>query len=195
MFSKPKLSEAFSVPNILTYFRILLVPVFIYFFLNAETTSDYRMAALIVALSTLTDFLDGQIARRCNMITGLGMIIDPIADKLTQAAVILCLSSRYKLMWLLIALLVIKESYLAVMGYIMMKQNKSLNGAKWYGKVSTGVIFAVMLIFLIFPDIPMLWANVFIALCAVWMLISLVLYIREYAIMAKTELPNEPNEK
>ncbi len=78
-FSK---KEIFSIPNLMGYFRILLIPVFCYLYITAETEREYLYAALVVLLSSLTDLFDGKIARRFHMVTELGKALDPIADKL-----------------------------------------------------------------------------------------------------------------
>ena len=93
--------EIFSIPNILCYFRILLIPVFMISYINAKETRDYYFAAFIVLLSGLTDFADGFIARHFNMVTELGKAIDPVADKLSQAAIVISLMIRIEPMrWL-----------------------------------------------------------------------------------------------
>ena len=99
-FSK---KEIFSIPNLMGYFRILLIPVFCYLYITAETEREYLYAALVVLLSSLTDLFDGKIARRFHMVTELGKALDPIADKLTHAALAICLATRYPMMWALIA--------------------------------------------------------------------------------------------
>ena len=73
--------ERFSIPNLMGYFRLLLIPVFCYLYLAKEA---YHWAAGVVLLSSLTDLFDGMIARKFNMITNLGKALDPIADKLTD---------------------------------------------------------------------------------------------------------------
>ena len=70
--------ERFSIPNLMGYFRLLLIPVFCYLYLAKEA---YHWAAGVVLLSSLTDLFDGMIARKFNMITNLGKALDPIADK------------------------------------------------------------------------------------------------------------------
>ena len=77
---KFEIKDLFKLPNILCYLRILMVPLFLHVYFTAETPHDYYLATLIVLASGITDFLDGQIARRCNMITDLGKVIDPVAD-------------------------------------------------------------------------------------------------------------------
>ena len=77
--------EILSIPNILSLFRLLLIPVYTVLFLRAERPVDYWWAAGILAVSTLTDMVDGKIARRFHMVTNLGKILDPVADKATSA--------------------------------------------------------------------------------------------------------------
>ena len=81
--------EIFSIPNLMGYFRILLIPVFSWIYIHADGVSDYYMAAVLVGISGLTDMFDGKVARKFNMITELGKFIDPLADKLTQGALVL----------------------------------------------------------------------------------------------------------
>ena len=121
-FSK---KEIFSIPNLMGYFRILLIPVFCYLYITAETEREYLYAALVVLLSSLTDLFDGKIARRFHMVTELGKALDPIADKLTHAALAICLATRYPMMWVLIALMLVKEGYMGVMGLIFLKKGKT----------------------------------------------------------------------
>ena len=80
--------DLFTIPNLMGYFRILLIPVFCYFYIKKQA---YLLAAGIVLISSLTDLFDGYIARRFNMVTELGKALDPVADKLTHAALALCL--------------------------------------------------------------------------------------------------------
>ena len=91
-----KKKDFVSIPNILSYIRILLIPVFAYCYLTANTDGDYYFAAVILLFSGLTDMADGMIARKFGMITYLGKILDPLADKLTQATVAVCLAIRVK---------------------------------------------------------------------------------------------------
>ena len=118
------------------YFRILLIPVFCYLYITAETEREYLYAALVVLLSSLTDLFDGKIARRFHMVTELGKALDPIADKLTHAALAICLATRYPMMWALIALMLVKEGYMGVMGLIFLEERKD---AGWSDVVWQGL--------------------------------------------------------
>ena len=108
-----------------------MVPLFLHVYFTAETPHDYYLATLIVLASGITDFLDGQIARRCNMITDLGKVIDPVADKLMQLAMLVALMFRVPYMYLLVIYLVVKEVVSTVFAYISWRTvHRRLNGAK-----------------------------------------------------------------
>ena len=84
MISKDWKKELLTIPNLLSLFRLVLIPVYVVIYLNAKTTEDYYLAAGILAVSCLTDLIDGKIARHFNMISNVGKILDPFADKVTQ---------------------------------------------------------------------------------------------------------------
>ena len=169
--------EIFSIPNLMGYFRILLIPVFSWMYCTADSTGDYYAAAVVVGVSGLTDMFDGKIARRFNMITELGKFIDPLADKLTQAALLLCLAVRYPLMRAVLALFVIKEGFMLVMGALLLPRGRKLDGAMWFGKVCTAVLYAVLFLLLLLPGIGTAAANVLIGICGVFLLFSFGMYI------------------
>lgn len=177
---KFKKEEIWSIPNIMGYFRILLIPVFCWLFFTAQEDGGYYMAAAVVLVSTVTDFLDGFVARRFHMVTELGKFIDPVADKLTHGALVICLASRYPLLWAAVALMVLKEGYMALMGIIKLKKGKKLDGAMWYGKICTASLFMVMLLLMLFPHIPAAAADGLILLCLAVMLFTWVMYMRAF---------------
>ena len=85
--------ELFTIPNLLTLARIGLIPVYVPLYLQGAHLS----AGILLALSCLTDLADGWVARRFHMVSTFGKILDPLADKATQLALMLCLSIRYRL--------------------------------------------------------------------------------------------------
>ena len=109
MHSENLKKEILTIPNLLSMFRLILIPVYISIYLNARNSSDYFLSAAILAVSCLTDLIDGKIARHFNMITNVGKLLDPLADKLTQFALILCLSSRHPVLRYLVCLFFVKE--------------------------------------------------------------------------------------
>lgn len=170
-FSK---KEIFSIPNIMGYFRILLIPVFCYLYIAKER---YLLAAVVVLISSLTDLFDGVIARKFNMVTDLGKALDPIADKMTHGALALCLAFRYPLMWAMMGLMIIKEGYMGIMGLIFLRKGKMLDGAMWFGKVCTATLFVGLLILFLFPYLSAVMANSLIVLMMAVMTFTLCMYI------------------
>lgn len=177
--------EIFSIPNLMGYFRILLIPLFSWMYCTADSTGDYYAAAVVVGVSGLTDMFDGKIARRFHMITELGKFIDPLADKLTQAALLICLAIRYPLMRAVLVLFVIKEGFMAVMGALLLPRGKKLDGAMWFGKVCTAVLYAVLFLLLLLPGIGTTAANVLIGICGDFLLFSFLMYIPVFRRMWK----------
>lgn len=114
------------------------------------------------------------------MITNLGKIVDPVADKLTQAAIVFSLSFRFQWLIPVVVLFVIKEGFMGIMGVILLKKGKMLNGAKWFGKVSTAVLYVVMFILILAPNIQEQIANTLIVLSGFLLLMSFILYIPVY---------------
>lgn len=167
--------EIFSIPNILCYVRFLLVIAFSYLYLKEE----YLLSASMIVLGGITDCLDGQIARRCNMITELGKIIDPLADKAMQLAIVIALCSRYPQMLFLFILFLLKESFQGICCIIGLKKGKRLNGAKWYGKVATAVFYVVTVFLIAFQELPLWLVNS----C---MLITLLLFVNAFVLYART---------
>ncbi len=175
--------DLWSIPNILCYIRFLLIPVFLVTYIRADEPKQYIQAAAVVFLSGLTDFLDGFIARRFDMITELGKIIDPLADKLTQASLIFILVVKIKWMFLLLILFVIMQLFLLIAGIVMLKKGKKLNGAKWFGKVSTTVFYATMLVLVAVPTLRIDITNILMIVCGAFLLLSFLMYIKEYILM------------
>ncbi len=168
--------EYFSIPNLMGYFRILLVPVFAVLYLRAETSRDYLVATVVLGISALTDCFDGKIARRFNMVTEWGKFIDPLADKLTQCVAALCLTTRYPLMVWLAALLLFKELVLAVLGAVFLHIGKKMDGAQWCGKIATVILDCSLVILLLLPDISYSTANLLIYLCMAAAIYALIGY-------------------
>jgi cardiolipin synthase len=183
LVSKFSKKDLWSIPNILCYIRFLLIPVFVVTYIRADEPKQYFQAAAVVFLSGLTDFLDGFIARRFDMVTELGKIIDPLADKLTQASLIFILVVKIKWMFLLLILFVIMQLFLLVAGIVMLKKGTKLNGAKWFGKVSTTVFYATMLVLVAVPTLRIGITNILMMVCGAFLLLSFLMYIKEYVLM------------
>ncbi|WP_010096442.1 CDP-alcohol phosphatidyltransferase family protein [Ornithinibacillus scapharcae] len=172
--------EIFTIPNILSYIRLLLIPIFVYIYVTSDGPSDYYIAAIIILISGLTDLFDGLIARKFNQITELGKTVDPVADKLTQAAIVGCLMFRYEYMWILVVLLVVKELFMGINGLILLKKGRKLDGAMWFGKVSTAVFYAATFILIGFPEISSQLATILMFITGIFLGLSFILYIPEF---------------
>ncbi len=168
--------EAFALPNLFSYFRLVLIPVFVVLYLK----NYYLYALITLVVSWVSDVADGFIARRLNMVTDLGKVLDPLADKITQAAMIICVSTTYPAMWVLVGFLAVKEIAMITMGYYVLKVTNELNSARWYGKLCTGALYVVMMLHVITPDIPAPISYGFLIACAVLMMFSLVMYTLMY---------------
>ena len=176
MGEKLKKDKILTIPNLMSLFRILLIPAIVWLY----RSGDYRQAIAVVALSALTDVLDGRIARRFHMVSDVGKVLDPVADKLTQVSMIFCLSSRYQRLWVMILLFAVKEGIMLYWGYQTLKVRDQINSAKWYGKLSTVVLYLVMTILFFWQEIPTGLAWFLIVICAVIMIMALILYGRFY---------------
>lgn len=170
--------ELFSIPNCLSYIRLMLLPCFIYIYLHAQSNADYMVASAIILISGLTDFADGFIARKFNMITELGKALDPFADKCTQIAIAFCLMFRYPFMIALFLLLFVKDGFIAICSYRLLKKDRKLDGAKWAGKVATAVFYVSMVILIMFPSLDMILVNLLIALSIFFMAVAFVSYTK-----------------
>lgn len=172
-----KKDQIFTLPNLLSIIRLLLIPVIVYLYFFEK---QYVAAVAIILISGLTDIVDGIIARSFNMVSDFGKILDPIADKLTQITVIFCIATRITAVWLLVGMFIIKEIVMLVMGMVAIKKLDSVNSAKWYGKANTVILYAAMVLFIIFPKMDSVISSAIVIVCAVSLVLSLGLYIRFY---------------
>ena len=168
-------SRTLTIPNLLSLFRLCLIPVFMWLYCVEK---NYLWTGIVLIISGLTDTVDGIIARKFNMISDLGKVLDPIADKVTQAAMLFCLLTRFPLMIAPLALMVVKEFFMGVTGLMVIQKTGKVFGADWHGKVNTWILYAMMILHVFWYNIPDIVSKVLIGICVVMMLISLVLYGR-----------------
>lgn len=165
--------QILTIPNMLSFFRILLIPVIIVLYC---TFNLHYYAAGVVVLSGITDVLDGFIARRFNMVTDFGKFIDPVADKLTQAALIYCAATVNWWVLFLLGVMVIKELSIFLAGLFFFKRHEKVNSAQWYGKVCTVLIYSSMLSLFIYPQMPITVVAILFSVCLTAVLMSGILY-------------------
>ena len=172
--------EIFSIPNLLSFFRLALIPVYAYIYLNATQMHQYVLAGTIMAVSCLTDMIDGKIARHFNMITTVGKILDPIADKMTQFTLTLCLSLEYPVLMPVLALFVVKEAFQLIAGVFFLRKGRMLPGALMTGKVCTTVLFISLIALVLFPEMNPAVVNAIALTDGVFLAISFVSYVLAY---------------
>lgn len=183
--------QVWTIPNVMSLFRIVLLPFLIWAYVGLHNTT---LTVILLAVSALTDILDGKIARKFNMVSDLGKALDPVADKLTQVSMVLCLAFKYKLMWILLGLCVIRETCMFILGLISMKRTGRVYSARWYGKVSTAVLYGTGLALLVFPKMPSWLSTALIILCMIVVVLALTLYTRFHMQMwKKAEAPAVKN--
>lgn len=180
MFIRDWKKEILTIPNLLSLFRLVLIPVYVAIYLNARDASDYYIAAGILAVSCLTDLIDGKIARHFNMISTVGKILDPLADKATQFALILCLAMKYPVLQFLFGLFIVKESFQLIAGGINLKKGKMLKGALLTGKICTTVLFVSLILMVMIPALPKSVVDIIAIIDMVFMLISFADYLVTY---------------
>ena len=169
-----------NIPNLLSLLRILLVPVFVILYL---LSSDERMDLMywsfgVLILSGVTDSLDGIIARKCNQITDLGKLLDPVADKLTQIALLLCLMPMK--CWWMVAILITKEASIGILTLIALRRTHSVYSAGWYGKICTVVIYLSMFVLILWRDADPTFVLVDAIVCSALIALAFVLYLIRY---------------
>ena len=147
MFFRNWSKDLFTIPNLLSLFRLSLIPVYMTIYLEGKPI----FAGGILALSCLTDLLDGWIARKFNMATDLGKLLDPLADKATQLCLTVCLSLRYPILESVLLLLICKEVFQLAAGLFYLRRGKILTGTLFMGKICTTVLFCSLTVLLLNP--------------------------------------------
>lgn len=182
--------QLFTIPNLLSLLRLCMIPLIIWLYC---TQKNYALTAVVLVLSGLTDMVDGYIARRFNIVTDLGKALDPVADKLTQASVMFCLLSRFRMMLVPLLLLIFKEVCNGVISLVVIKKTGKVCGADWHGKVCTWLLYAMMFVHIVWFDISREWTTALIGICVIMMTLSFALYmVRNYKMLTK-EVTNNDN--
>lgn len=168
--------EIFTVPNLLSFFRIILIVPFVYFFLQ----KNYVFAAAALILSGISDALDGFIARTFNQITQLGKVLDPIADKLTLFAIMVCMVILTPVVMPVMIVLIIKDALMLIGGSQLIKYKIAPPAAKWYGKAGT-FMFYVSVCLIVFLKAAFNYENdilsiVLLGITTAMMLFALIRY-------------------
>ena len=180
MFIKNWKKEILTVPNLLSLFRLVLIPFYAYIYLNATEDYQYLIAGTIMAVSCITDLIDGKIARQFNQITTLGKFLDPLADKITQFTLTICLSLKYPILNPVLALFVVKESFQLIAVIVNFRRGKALPGALMAGKVCTTVLFITLIGLVLFPNLNPVIVDIAALVNGIFLTISFISYILAY---------------
>ena len=129
------------VPNILTIIRFILIPPIVL----TIVYDDLILALVFLILSGITDVLDGAIARKYNLITDFGKLVDPLADKATQTAILITLAVKGLIPFWILAIVIVKE-FAMIAGASFLYGKELVVSSKWYGKLAT-VLFYVAIAF------------------------------------------------
>ena len=180
-----KSKDLFTIPNILTFIRILLITPFVEFFLE----KDFISAAIVLGLSGLSDCLDGVIARKFNQITELGKVLDPIADKLTLLAIVICFAIYMPVITPIMLILAVKDFLMLIAGTNLIKKGITPPAAKWYGKVGT-IFFYFSTCLIIFLKAFLNYENfvltfMLLSITAILMIFAFVKYGKIYLQLIK----------
>lgn len=167
-------NKFFTIPNILSLFRVVLIPFIVWAYLIHRI---YFMAVLI-AISAVSDILDGIIARKFDMVTSVGKALDPIADKLTLLTllVILCFYLRSLPIIILCVLFVVKEVIMGIEGLVVIKKTGTTYSANALGKATTVVLYINILLHLLFSNMPFWLSYTIIGISMLLVCLSLGVY-------------------
>lgn len=167
-----------NVPNALTIVRFIIIPIILYFIF----TGNYLLGFIFFTISGLTDILDGTIARKFNLISNFGKLMDPLADKLTQISVLASLVIKDIIpIWILI--IVMAKELIMIIGASFLYGKDVVVYSKWFGKLAT-VLFYIAIVFSLINkqfDLTGIWAQLDIILYCIAIIatiFSLAMYIK-----------------
>ena len=168
-------NQILTIPNLLSLLRLALIPLIVWLYVIKESP-EWTIVLLIV--SGATDIIDGFIARHFNMTSDVGKAIDPLADKLTQIAVLFCLVTRFPLLLLPIVIMIVKEVGSFALRLAIYKKTERVESADWHGKATTVMIYLVILLHILWPltNLPKEVSTVSILVTASMMILSCILY-------------------
>jgi len=164
---------ASNIPNLLSIFRIVLIPFFIWQMLVGNTWN----AGVILILSGFTDMFDGMLARRFGWITELGKVLDPVADKMTQISVSLVLLYVMRQYWVFFIIIITKEFMVMMICGMLLKRKVEFKGALWFGKISTTIYYVAMVMIIFWPGMLEFQLLLLLTVTTLCSLVSAIMYI------------------
>ena len=173
-------TQIWTIPNILSFFRIALIPAIVISYIKQLVI----LCVTLIIVSGVTDLLDGFIARRFQMVTVLGKALDPVADKLTIGSILFMIATKKPALILLLSIFALKEIIMGIEGLIIIKITGTTYSAKWYGKVTTLLLYLSSLLIIIWENMPQALVHITLALCFGFVVFSLVMYsIRNFKVL------------
>ncbi len=173
------------LPNLLSAFRIAMVPLFViaYFF---DPTEIKSWAIAIYVMAFISDALDGFIARKYNLISNLGKVLDPLGDKLMMIAALTCLTVSGKLPEWAIIIVVAKEALMGIGGLLIHRRAKvAIPPSNIFGKTATVVFVVALVILMVFPHLPDIYAASLIAIAIGLTFAALLSYVMTFRLVMK----------
>ena len=185
------------IPNILTIIRFILIPVILYFIF----TGNYILAFVFFTLSGITDILDGAIARKFNLISTFGKLMDPLADKLTQISVLATLVFKEIIPFWILIIVMLKE-FIMIIGASFLYGKDVVVYSKWFGKLATVLFYFAIVFSLINKQFGFtgIWTHIDMILyciaifATIFSLIMYVKYLYKDGFIDKSDLKKEKQQ-
>ena len=166
--------EVFTLPNIISFFRLFLIPFIVWVYTLKQR---YILTLILVGVSALSDVIDGWIARKYNMVSDIGKILDPVADKLTQFALVVCLATVYEKMLYIAATLLVREMMMLMFGFVAVTRQHMMFSSRWFGKLATVTVYLSAASLLAYPSMPAKAVNIIMITAESVVVLSMILYV------------------
>ena len=175
-----------NLPNKLTTFRVILIPFFVFFMLAPNMTGiNHYIAAAIFIVASLTDLLDGKIARKYNLVTNFGKFMDPLADKLLVCSAMICLIQTGQLAAWIVVIIIAREFIIS--GFrLIASDNGVVIAASYWGKFKT--TFQMLMVIVLILNVQMPFFQILGKILTYAALILTVVSLIDYIVKNKDVL-------
>ncbi len=160
------------IPNVLSFTRILMLPLFVI----KVHQGHLEHAGLIILLSGITDLLDGFLARRFKWTTRLGELLDPLADKLTQTCIAVTFIFYIKEFKAYFTIILLKDVLMLLGSYVSYRKDIEIPAAKWFGKVATALFYVTMVLIMMVPTLDIIVKKTLLSLVVISAIFSAAMY-------------------
>ena len=178
-----------QIPNYISVFRILLIPVYVLTFFGVLGKNlplgPLQIAGIVFLIAGFSDALDGFLARHNGWITDIGKLLDPFADKLLEVTVAVCIAIRFRGPFVILAAIIITKEIIMIVGaYLILSKVKFFVSAVWCGKIATLVWYLLICLVHFFPVVDpeqILISNILCIILILVMVMAFVIYVLNYA--------------